>query len=459
MSANSPNIILINCDDLGYGDLGCYGSEKNRTPHIDALARSGTRFTDFYMPSPVCSPSRGGMLTGCYPPRIGFGAFDGKWVLFPGDKSGLDSQEATLASQMSKAGYFTKLIGKWHCGDQPGSLPLDCGFREFFGLPYSNDMGRQTNFQPQKYPPLPLMRNSEVIQQQPDQRALTERYTHEAVCTIRDHRHEKFFLYFAHMHVHVPIFVPKQFLDRSQNGGYGAAVEEIDWSTGVIMKTLEELGLRENTLIIFTSDNGSRCKGEGGSNAPCRGEKATTWEGGIRVPCVMSWPETIPADRTSEALITAMDFLPTFTALAGTTMPDKRIDGIDMSMFLKDPRNTSPRQTFAYYSQNDLNAIRHLDWKLHFSMWGNPMEELYNLKNDPGETTNLYEKHPEIVEELAKLAEPIRADLGDAGLGITGSGCRPCARTESPKTLTTYDPDHPYIIAEYDLADMPTMNG
>ena len=220
-SMTRPNIILINCDDLGYGDLGCYGSERNETPALDRMAAEGVRFTDFYMVSPVCSPSRGAMMTGCYPPRIGFGEFGGDLVLFPGHAYGLHKDERTLPQLLREAGYRTMLIGKWHCGDQPEFLPTERGFDEYYGLPYSNNMGRQVGRE--AFPPLPLLRGKDVIQEQPDQSGLTERYTEEAVRFLRDNRERPFFLYLAHMYVHLPLFVPERFLDASRNGGYGGA--------------------------------------------------------------------------------------------------------------------------------------------------------------------------------------------------------------------------------------------
>jgi len=250
MPADRPNIILINCDDLGYGDLGCYGSAKNKTPYIDQLAAGGCRLTDFYMASPVCSASRAALLTGCYPQRVGFGPHA---VLFPGDPVGLNPSETTIAAALKSAGYRTKIIGKWHCGDQPEFLPTRHGFDEYFGIPFSNDMGRQSN-NPAS-PPLPLLRDETVIQEQPDQRGLTERYADAAVEFIHRKSDEPFFLYLAHMYVHVPLFVPKPFLEKSTNGAYGGAVECIDWCTGLILDRLEQDGLLDDTLIIFTSDN------------------------------------------------------------------------------------------------------------------------------------------------------------------------------------------------------------
>jgi arylsulfatase A-like enzyme len=453
-----PNIILINCDDLGYGDLGCYGSTKNNTPYLDALAAEGRRFTDFYMGSPVCSPSRGAMMTGCYPPRIGFGEFNGEIVLFPGDDIGISSEETTVASQLKKAGYATKIIGKWHCGDQPEFLPTRHGFDEYFGIPYSNDMGRQVD-RPTR-PPLPLLRDETVIQEQPDQRGITERYTDEALQFINKNQDQPFFLYLAHMYVHVPLFVSKRFLEKSNNGAYGGAVESIDWSTGVLMDQLEQLGLDENTLIIFTSDNGSRARDEGGSNQPCRGNKATTWEGGQRVPCIMRWPKRIPANTTTHAITSAIDFFPTVSSLLGIEVSTERaIDGVDISGVLFDDQAQAPRDTFYYYAQNNLDAVRVGDWKLHFLKAGETVNELYNLQEDVGETNNVYDTNPDVVAQLSFKADLIREDIGDAATGIVGKNNRPIGRVGNAKPLTEYREDHPYMIAMYDLPDMPTMSG
>ena len=276
--ADRPNIILINCDDLGYGDIGCYGSELNRTPFLDRMAAEGVSFTDFYMASSVCTPSRGAMMTGCYPRRIGFGSFDGRGVLWPGQAYGLGSQEVTIAQLLKQVGYATKLVGKWHCGDQKEFLPTRFGFDSYYGLPFSNDMARIDMGRPVELyynPPLPLVRDEEVIQEQPDQRALTERYVEESVRFIRENRDRPFFLYFAHMYVHRPRYVPKHSLSESQNGAYGAAVEQIDWSAAVLFDELRRWGLDEDTLVIFTSDNGASITNmdKGGSNGPLRAAK------------------------------------------------------------------------------------------------------------------------------------------------------------------------------------------
>ena len=453
-----PNIVLINCDDLGYGDLGCYGSKANKTPALDRMAEEGVRFTDFYMGSPVCTPSRAAMMTGCYPPRIGFGEFDGRIVLFPGQAYGIHEDEHTLPSLLQNAGYRTKLVGKWHCGDQPEFLPTERGFDEYYGIPYSNDMGRQAG--KENAPPLPLIRDKEVIQEQPDQRNLTERYTEECVRFMRENKDQPFFLYLAHMYVHVPLFVPNRFLEQSDNGGYGGAVEHIDWTTDVLMKEIERLGLDENTLIIFTSDNGSRARDEGGSNAPLGGTKATTWEGGIRVPCIARWPGQIKPGRTCSELAAAMDFLPTLVKLGGGQVPaDRKIDGQDMSNLLFEEGGSSAHSCFYYYMRNNLEAVREGAWKLHVRKGEEEMQALYNLENDPGETENLYHAEPAVAKRLEELLEAGRQDLGDDAAGCVGQGVRPKGKADNPEPMTEYDENHPYMIAMYDLPNSKVMAG
>lgn len=448
-----PNVILINCDDLGYGDLSCYGSTVHDTPNLDKMAEEGIRFTDFYMAASVCSPSRGAMLTGCYPKRIGFDKFDdGKWVLFPGNSMGLNPEEITIAKMLKQTGYHTKMIGKWHCGDQPEFLPTKHGFDEYYGIPYSNDMGRQAGA-PRDLPPLPLMHNEEVLQAQPDQNGLTERYAEESVRFIRENAdgNTPFFLYLAHMHVHLPLYVADRFRRESRNGAYGAAVACIDWVTGVLMDELKRQGLDEDTLIIFTSDNGSRNDNEG-SNGQLRGRKTTSWEGGFRVPCIMHWPGTIEAGRVTDEIVTALDFLPTIANLSGASIPtDRTIDGHDISSFILSEKEDSPRDTFFYYIADNLAAVRSGKWKLHVWRHNQEVRELYNLETDPGETTNIIDQRPDIVASLDKLVEVCRKDLGDNATGTSGENCRPVGQVQNPDTLTHFDPEHPYIIAEYDL--------
>lgn len=461
-----PNVVLINCDDLGYGDLGCYGSSLNKTPTLDRLAADGIRFRSFYMASPVCSPSRGALLTGCYPPRIGFGSFDGFPVLFPGQSIGLPPTEISLATMLSNAGYRTQMVGKWHCGDQPDFLPTNHGFEHYFGLPYSNDMGRQKDapsFMP-KLPPLPLLLDHDVIEQQPDQSSLTERYVVEAVRFMRAVRNEPFFLYLAHMYVHVPIYVLPRFAQQSQNGAYGAAVESIDWATSVILRELRSLGLDQDTIVIFTSDNGSLGNNPspfgsdgtllGGSNGPLRGTKGTTWEGGQRVPGIVSWPSRITAGRVSDELVTSMDLFPTLAAVCSAELPtDRTIDGRDVSAIWFDEDATSPHEAFFYYWMNDLEAVRSGRWKLHFSKKRTETSALYDLDADISETTDVSAQHPDVVESLSALAERARGSLGDASTGRAGSDVRAIGRVEHAAPLTSFDPDHPYYLAEYDLSD------
>lgn len=457
--AKQPNIIVINCDDLGYGDLGCYGSTRNPTPHLDQLAAEGIRFTDFYAGSPICTPSRAALMTGCYPPRISMAEFDGRWVLFPGQRYGLNPAEKTIASLLKEVGYATKIVGKWHCGDQKEFLPTRHGFDSYFGIPYSNDMGRQSEID--TYPPLPLMRNEEAIQEQPDQAGITERYVEESIRFIRDNQEQPFFLYFAHMYVHLPIYAPDAFMQASENGRYGAGVMMIDWSVGMLMYELERLGLTENTIVIFTSDNGSRARDEGGSNQPLRAYKGTSWEGGIRVPCIMRWPAQIPAGIESSEIVTMMDICPTLATIAGTQLStDRIIDGRDIRpLMVGEPDARSPHEAFFYYIMNHLMAVRVGKWKLHVNTfdWSQvqvvPMTGLYDLEADIGETTDLSAERPDIVAMLEAKLAACRQDIGDASSGVVGQNIRPVGQVDTPTTLTHHDPDHPYMIALYDLKD------
>lgn len=439
-----PNIILVNCDDLGYGDIGCYGSRVHRTPALDKMAAEGVRFTDFYMAAPVCSPSRAALMTGCYPQRVGLETGCEIVVLRPGEPLGLSPAEVTVASLLKEAGYATEIIGKWHCGDQPEFLPTRHGFDSWYGIPYSNDMGISRNHP--DFPPLPLMRDEDVIQEQPDQAALTERYTEEAVRFIRDHRDGPFFLYVAHMYVHVPLYAPARFLAQSLNGRYGAAVEHVDWTMAVLLEEVQRLGLDSNTLVVFTSDNGGAPR-YGGSNGFLRGQKGTTWEGGMRVPCIMRWPGTIPANLTCTQLVTAMDFLPTFAALGGTSTPsDRVIDGRDIRTLMEAGDGVpSVHDALFYYREHELQAVRAGDWKLHLLRG-----ELYNLRMDPRESIDRASEQPEVVQQLMQAAAGCRADLGDSCTGTAGANCRPAGRVANPRRLTEYAPDHPYMVAMYD---------
>ena len=465
--SEKPNIILINCDDLGYGDLGCYGSKLNETPHLDKMAQEGMLFTDFYMASCVCSPSRGAMMTGCYPPRIGFGDFDGGAVLFPGSRNGLNPDEETIASTLKRSGYRTKHVGKWHCGDQKEFLPTNFGFDEYYGLPYSNDMGIQRGTKIEV--PLPLIKDKDVIQEQPDQRGLTERYLQESLSFIRKDPENPFFLYLAHMYVHVPLFVPAHFLKNSKNGGYGGAVACIDWVLGMLEYELEKLGIVENTWIIFTSDNGSRARDEGGSNGELRGRKSTTWDGGFRVPCIMKWPRMIPSATTCSEIVSSIDFLPTLASVIGADLDESRtIDGVNLEPLLRAEFDKSPpRDEFVFYGMNNLCALRAGSWKLHVcrspknGVWLDPedVEELYNLSLDPGEEKNVAQENPEIVKTLRKRIEYWRQELGDDFSNTEGKNNRASGLVSDPRPLTTFDESHPYMVAYYDLSDGKVMCG
>ncbi len=463
---SKPNVIIIFADDLGYGDLGCYGSKLNETPTLDKMADEGKMFSNFYVSSPVCSPSRASLMTGCYPQRISFGTFDGLRVLFPGQGIGLSNEEKTIAKTFKESGYSTKIIGKWHCGDQKEFLPTNHGFDSYFGIPYSNDMGRQVKIKDYipndsslhkitewDRPPLPLVRDKEVIQEQPDQRSIAERYTEDAVKFMRENKETPFFLYLAHMQVHLPLYAAEKFVKESKNGDYGACVASIDWSTKVIFDELKELGIDENTIVIFTSDNGSRLQNQGGSNGNLRGGKGQTWDGGQRVPCIIRWPGKINEGQQTDALSTTMDFLPSITKLIGGNLPSKKIDGIEMSDLFFSNENSSKRDSFLYYNEDELEAIRYKNWKLHFKKEDKLINELYDLDNDISEKVNLYSSHKEIVSKLSILADEFRKSLGDKYLDIKGEEVRPANRVDNPKPLTEYDENHPYMYAEYDKGE------
>ncbi len=450
-------------DDLGYGDLGCYGSMLNKTPRLDRMAEEGLRCTDFYMGAPVCSPSRAGLMTGCYPKRVGLDSGVEWGVLLPADPIGLSPDEITVAGLLKETGYATGIIGKWHLGDQPPFLPTRHGFDSWFGLPYSNDhyMGRKKELLPENYAerfrkhghnPLPLMEKEEIIELEPDQSSLTARYTDKAVSFISEHKDEPFFLYLAHMYVHTPLFPPKEFLEKTENGEYGAEVECLDWSTGVILDVLKELGLDEDTLVIFTSDNGAACRQ--GSNAPLRGGKASTWEGGMREPCIMRWPGTIPEGSVSGEVISSIDFLPTFTGFAEGKVPqDRIIDGHDISDIICGKEAAgSPWEAYFYYGSGNhtLEAVRSGPWKLRLID-----NELFNLEKDISENSNLYDQYPDIVNRLTGYAQQCRKDIGDARTGTEGENCRPAGRVENPKPLATRDQADARIRAMYDLDDIP----
>jgi arylsulfatase A-like enzyme len=317
-------------------------------------------------------------------------------------------------------------------------------------------MGRQAGWL--ESPPLPLLRNDSVIQQQPDQRGITERDVDESLQFMRRDRERPFFLYLAHMYVHVPLFIPQQFLNVSRNGAYGGAVACIDWAMGMIDAELVRLGIKDETLVIFTSDNGSRARDEGGSNAPLRGHKAETWEGGQRVPCVIRWPGKVAPGTTCRGIAASIDLFATLSEIAGVPLPaDRELDSISLGEALQG--GSTNRDVFAYYCGANLEAVRKGYWKLHYYKNGQPLSELYNLLEDVGETNNLYAHHPEVVAAIEIEADKLKMAFGDRRLGLTGTEIRDAGVCLNPKPLTEYDENHPYMIAYYDLADMPTMAG
>lgn len=438
-----PNFVVIFCDDLGYADVGCFGSKRNKTPHIDKMAAEGIRFTDFYVTAPVCSPSRSSLLTGCYPLRVDMSRSSrGPYVLLPADNKGLNPSETTIAELLKRQGYSTACIGKWHVGDQPEFMPNSQGFDYYYGIPYSNDMKRKGPRKGQsgnRGLHLPLFRNETIIELSPDQRKLTRNLTAEAVKFIKVNKDKPFFVYLPHVMPHSPHYASEAFSGKSKYGIYSDVIQEIDWSVGEILSTLRELNIDDNTLVIFTSDNGATSRGE---NHPLSGGKGSILEGGMRVPCVMRWPAAIPAGKTSGELITVMDFLPTFTKLAGGELPKARIDGKDISglMFGQTGAKT-PYEKFFYYRIDQLRAIRSGDWKLHLALdptlegWDGVRKgkcdlALYDLRTDIGEKTNVADKHPDVVKRLSAYAVEARKDIGD--WQIPGTGQRKAGRVDNP---------------------------
>ncbi|MHC4498095.1 MAG: sulfatase family protein [Planctomycetota bacterium] len=463
-SAEKPNFIIILTDDQGYNDLGSFGSKLIRTPNIDRMAAEGVRLTSFYTGGPLCAPSRAAIMTGCYPQRVA--QLPGPEDYFMADcgdyHTVLDGSEITIAEVLRKVGYTTMAIGKWHLsgsGYQAVSkdrskealarfemrhrelMPLQQGFDSYFGIPYSNDMN-----------PSVLMRDNSFVEAPVKQQGLTTRYTDEAMRFIEHNRNRPFLLYLAHNMPHTPLHPSEKFEGNSPYGLYGDCVEEIDWNTGRILQTLRKLGIDENTLVVFTSDNGPWNEGgqrtpdnrasrlQSGTADPLRGYKMTTWEGGPRVPCVMRWPGRLPAGRVSDEITTTMDLMPTLARLAGTTEPkDRIIDGKDLMSLLTGRTDKSPHEAYYFYKHTILYAVRSGHWKLvlprprrpkNIGWYGRLQEEvreltLYNLRDDIGETTNVASQHPDIVARLQSLLERARKDLGDANQPGRGRRKRP----------------------------------
>lgn len=455
-----PNVVIIFIDDMGYADIGPFGAEGYETPNLDRMAAEGMRFTDFIVSSAVCSASRAALLTGCYHRRVGISG-----ALGPGSNIGIHADELTLAEVCKQKGYATAVFGKWHLGHHPKFLPLAHGFDEYFGLPYSNDMWPlhpdhvdlpdDAEQRKRGFPNLPLIEGDKVINANvsgEDQSQLTTWYTEHAVDFINRNRDQPFFLYLPHSMVHVPLFVSDKFKGQSQRGLFGDVVMEIDWSVGEILAAIKNNDLDNHTLVIFTSDNGPWLSygDHAGSAAPLREGKGTAFEGGVREPTLMRWPGKIPAGATCNELSSTIDLLPTVAVLIGAELPAHKIDGKDIRplMFGQGGARSPHGVFFYYYESGQLQAVRDRRWKLHFphnyrtladrpgGTGGKPAAysqakidlELFDLKQDAGETTNVAQQRPGIVQRLLRSAEAARDDLGDTLTKRVGKGTRPAGR-------------------------------
>jgi len=436
--ARPPNVVVIFIDDMGYGDIGPFGATKQRTPHLDRMAKEGMKLTSFYA-TPVCSVSRAQMMTGCYGARVSVPG-----VYFPGQSVGLNPSEVTVAERLKEKGYATQMVGKWHLGDQPEFLPTRQGFDHYYGIPYSNDMLKKSA--DTKVPVVPVLRDEKVteLMDGEGQRRMVELYTKEAVDFITRSKDQPFYLYFAHNAVHTPIWPGAAFAGKSQNGRFGDWVEEVDWSVGQVLDTLRAQGLDKDTLVVFTSDNGPwLTKGtDGGSAGPLRGGKGSTWEGGVRVPTLAWWPGRVPAGSVNDAVAATIDLLPTFVSLAGGTMPATPvIDGRDITPILLGQSKESAREAHYYFASYDLQAVRQGRWKLALSPQPEGMGKqaaktaaglrLYDLDAEIGEQTDVAAQHPEVVAKLKALADKMAAEIG----GKTPTARRPAGEVKGAKTL------------------------
>ena len=440
---NSPNIVFILADDLGYGDLSSYGSETIETINIDKLAENGVKLTSYYAAQPVCSASRAAILTGVYPNRIGiYNAFG------PTSDSGISHNEYTLAEMLKDNGYKTGIFGKWHLGSKKEFFPTNHGFDEFYGILYSNDMWRWHPEYPEGYPQdLLLYRNENALKEIIDQSNLTKDITTESINFIEKNKDNPFFLYIAHPQPHVPLFVSEDFEDLTGNGLYADVITEIDYSVGRVLEKIEEIGLTENTIVVFTSDNGPWLSygNHSGSSGIYREGKGTTWEGGVRVPSIIKFPNGLKPNEIDEPIM-AIDWMPTFANITRSKLSQNKIDGKDIWPLLSGEVNQSPHEKlYFYYRVNELHSIRMNDWKIQFSRTyrslngkkggkdGIPVKyemnnidknELYNLKDDPQERIDVYDKFPEIAKKMEELAEKARVELGDNLKGRKGKGNR-----------------------------------
>jgi arylsulfatase A len=458
-TARPPNIVIVFTDDQGYADVGAYGVRGFDTPNLDRMATEGVRFTDFYVAQPVCSASRAALLTGCYPNRVGITG-----ALGPRSKTGISEREVTLAELCKSRGYATAIFGKWHLGHHPPFLPTRHGFDEFCGIPYSNDMWPlhpayahlPPDAQKRKrgYPDLPLYDGEKIVKPKitgADQTQFTTMFTQRAVNFIKRNKDRPFFLYVPHPMPHVPLFVSDKFKGKSRQGLYGDVITELDWSVGQVLKTIADNGLDDNTLVIFTSDNGPWLSygDHAGSTGPLREGKGTTWEGGIRVPCLMRWPGKIPAGQVCEEPAMTIDILPAIAGLIGAELPTHKTDGKDIWPLMAGKAGAkSPHEAlYFYYGSNNLEAVRAGRWKLilphkYRSLTGTPGKdgmpngykhptsglELYDLQTDIGEQHNVAKQHPDVVKRLQALAERARDDLGDSLTGRDGKNRRPPGR-------------------------------
>jgi arylsulfatase A-like enzyme len=438
-----PNVVIILTDDQGYADVGCYGAKDLETPNLDRMAKDGVRFTDFYVAQAVCSASRAALLTGCYPNRIGV-----LRALNPSSKIGISVEEKTIADVLKPRGYACAIYGKWHQGHLPKFLPTRHGFDDYYGLPYSNDMwpGHPSAM----FPDLPLIEGEKVIAKNPDQSKLTAAYAERAVGFIEKNKDRPFFLYVAHAMPHVPLHVSDKFKGKSKRGLYGDVIMELDWSVGEVLAALKKHDLDDRTLVIFTSDNGPWLSygNHAGSAGSLREGKMTTWEGGLREPCIMRWPGRIPGGTVCREPAMTIDLLPTIAKLAGAKLPEHKIDGLDIWPLIAGERDAKcPHEAYYFYKEEELQAIRADRWKLHFphsyiTLADKPGKDgdpaaysdaktplaLYDLEEDVSETRNVAERHPEVVKKLQALADKAREDLGDSALKQEGKGVRPPGR-------------------------------
>lgn len=438
-SARPPNVVVIFIDDMGYGDIGPFGATKQRTPHLDRMAKEGMKLTSFYA-TPVCSVSRAQMMTGCYGARVSVPG-----VYFPGQSVGLNPSEVTVAERLKEKGYATQMVGKWHLGDQPEFLPTRQGFDHYLGIPYSNDMLKKSA--DTKIPVVPLLRDEKIaeLMDGEGQRRMVELYTKEAVDFIGRNKDQPFYLYFAHNAIHTPIYPGAAFAGKSSNGRFGDWVEEVDWSVGQVLDALRSQGLDKDTLVVFTSDNGPwLTKGaDGGSAGPLRGGKGSTWEGGVRVPTLAWWPGRVPAGSVNDAVAATIDLLPTFVSLAGGTVPATPvIDGRDITPILLGQSKESAREAHYYFAGYNLQAVRQGRWKLAIAPQpeGNNLKKspkmadglrLYDLDTEIGEQTDVAAQHPEVVAKLKALADKMSAEIG----GKEPTARRPAGEVKGAKTL------------------------